>query len=324
MLVLAVATVIAAVVLNKTVLGRYTYSIGSNEEATALSGINVRRWKIIIYTLAGLFTGLAGRDDLGAPGSAQPGTGLGYELQAIAAVVIGGTSLAGGKGSIVGTIIGALIISVLNNGLQIMSIPQEWQNVILGVVILVAVYADMARKRTSDTSSQGESAASRTVVRRSRRSSPRRSRWRVGGVRLRRRAYDGGSSPRGGGGGGEQPYIAIVSKGFQHQFWQAVKQGAEQEAKAEGARITFEGPPTEQDIEQQVTMLTNAIQKKPAAIGFAALDSQGQRAADGPGQGAEHPGRSRSTPASRATSRSPPPRRTTRRPPRRPPSTCPS
>jgi len=70
-------------------------------------------------------------------------------LDAIAAVVIGGTSLSGGKGSIVGTIIGALIISVLNNGLQIMSIPQEWQNVILGVVILVAVYADMARKRTA-------------------------------------------------------------------------------------------------------------------------------------------------------------------------------
>ena len=87
----------------------------------------------------------------------------------------------------------------------------------------------------------------------------------------------GGGSPAAGGSGGgsgEQPYIAIVSKGFQHQFWQAVKQGAEEEAKAEGARITFEGPPTEQDIEQQVTMLTNAIQKKPAAIGFAALDSK--------------------------------------------------
>src|ERR1700754_1215496 len=82
------------------------------------------------------------------------------------------------------------------------------------------------------------------------------------------------SANSGSSGGGDQPYIAIVSKGFQHQFWQAVKQGAEEEAKAEGARITFEGPPTEQDIEQQVTMLTNAIQKKPAAIGFAALDSK--------------------------------------------------
>jgi ribose transport system permease protein len=146
-LILAVLAVLAGVLLNKTVLGRYTYSIGSNEEATALSGIDVRRWKLVIYTLGGLFIGMAGVLISARLGSAQPATGVGYELQAIAAVVIGGTSLSGGKGSIVGTVIGALIISVLNNGLQIMSIPQEWQNVILGCVILVAVYADMVRKR---------------------------------------------------------------------------------------------------------------------------------------------------------------------------------
>ncbi|QAY63475.1 ABC transporter permease [Xylanimonas allomyrinae] len=146
-LVLLVVTVGSAVVLNTTLLGRYTYAIGSNEEATALSGIDVRRWKIAIYTLAGVFTGLAGVMISARLASAQPSGGQGYELQAIAAVVIGGTSLAGGKGSIVGTLIGALIISVLNNGLQIMSIPQEWQNVILGAVILVAVYADIIRKR---------------------------------------------------------------------------------------------------------------------------------------------------------------------------------
>src|SRR5215211_3139920 len=98
---------------------------------------------------------------------------------------------------------------------------------------------------------------------------------------------DGGGTSGGGGGGGDQPYIAIVSKGFQHQFWQAVKKGAEQEAKAEGAKITFEGPPTEQDIEQQVTMLTNAIQKKPAAIGFAALDSKATAAPDNKAAAAE-------------------------------------
>lgn len=146
-LILAMLAVVAAVLLNKTILGRYTYSIGSNEEATALSGINVRKWKILIYMLAGVFIGLAGVLISARLGSAQPATGAGYELQAIAAVVIGGTSLTGGKGSIVGTVIGALIISVLNNGLQIMSIPQEWQNVILGCVILLAVYADMARRR---------------------------------------------------------------------------------------------------------------------------------------------------------------------------------
>jgi ribose transport system permease protein len=146
-IILAVVAVIAGVLLNKSILGRYTYSIGSNEDATALSGIDVRKWKIVVYTFAGLFTGLAGLMISARLGSAQPATGTGYELQAIAAVVIGGTSLAGGKGSIVGTVIGALIISVLNNGLQIMSIPQEWQNVILGCVILVAVYADMMRKK---------------------------------------------------------------------------------------------------------------------------------------------------------------------------------
>jgi ribose transport system permease protein len=146
-LILIGLAVIAGVLLTRSVLGRYTYSIGSNEEATALSGIDVRRWKVAIYTFAGLFIGLAGVLISARLGSAQPATGMGYELQAIAAVVIGGTSLSGGKGTITGTVIGALIISVLNNGLQIMSIPQEWQNVILGCVILVAVYTDRVRKK---------------------------------------------------------------------------------------------------------------------------------------------------------------------------------
>lgn len=146
-IVFAIAAVIAWVLLSRTVLGRYNFAIGSNEEATKLSGINVTKWLIIIYAVAGLFTGLAGVMISARLGSAQPATGAGYELQAIAAVVIGGTSLSGGKGSILGTVIGALIISVLNNGLQIISVPQEWQNVILGVVILLAVYADQLRAR---------------------------------------------------------------------------------------------------------------------------------------------------------------------------------
>jgi ribose transport system permease protein len=142
-----VMIVVAAVLLSKSILGRYAFSIGSNEAATALSGVNVRRWKIIIYTMAGLFVGIAGVLSASRLSSAQPTGGMGLELEAIAAVVIGGTSLQGGKGSIVGTVIGALIMAVLTNGLRITSVPQEWQSVAVGIVILIAVYLDMLRRR---------------------------------------------------------------------------------------------------------------------------------------------------------------------------------
>jgi ribose transport system permease protein len=145
-LIFFVAAVIAGVTLSKTLTGRYALSIGSNEEATAISGVDVRRWKVVIYTVAGLFTGLAGVVMASRLNSAQPGLGLGYELEAIAAVVIGGTSLRGGKATILGTVIGALIMATLTNGLRIMSIPQEWQKVAVGIVIVLAVYADMLRR----------------------------------------------------------------------------------------------------------------------------------------------------------------------------------
>jgi ribose transport system permease protein len=145
--IFVVMIVIAAVILSKTVLGRYAFSIGSNEDATALSGVNVRRWKIAIYAMSGLFVGLAGVLSASRLSSAQPTGGMGLELEAIAAVVIGGTSLQGGKGSIIGTVIGALIMAVLTNGLRIISVPQEWQSVAVGIVILVAVYLDMLRRR---------------------------------------------------------------------------------------------------------------------------------------------------------------------------------
>jgi ribose transport system permease protein len=142
-----VLIVVAGVLLAKTIVGRYTFSIGSNEAATALSGVNVVKWKIIIYSLAGLFVGLAGVLAASRLSSAQPVGGMGLELEAIAAVVIGGTSLQGGKGSIVGTLIGALIVAVLTNGLRVTAVPQEWQSVAVGCVILIAVYLDMLRRR---------------------------------------------------------------------------------------------------------------------------------------------------------------------------------
>ncbi len=141
------AAIIANIILTKTVFGRYTFALGSNEEATRLSGVNVSAWKIAVYTLAGFFAGLAGVVIASRLNSAQPALGAGYELEAIAAVVIGGTSLSGGEGSILGTVIGAFVISVLTNGLRILSIPQEWQIVITGAIVILAVWADILRRR---------------------------------------------------------------------------------------------------------------------------------------------------------------------------------
>lgn len=148
-LIFFLMVIIGGILLSKTIVGRYTYAIGSNEEATRLSGVNVNKWKMIIYTIAGSFTGIAGVLMASRLNSAQPALGQGYELEAIAAVVIGGTSLSGGRGSIVGTMIGALIMSVLTNGLRILSIPQEWQTVVIGIVIIIAVYIDVLRRKTS-------------------------------------------------------------------------------------------------------------------------------------------------------------------------------
>ena len=147
-LILFLVAGLAAFVLSKTALGRYTFALGSNEEAVRLSGVNIDHWKIAVYSTAGGICGVAGLLIASRLNSAQPALGQGYELDAIAAVVIGGTSLSGGRGTVLGTLIGALIISVLANGLRILSVPQEWQTVVTGSIIILAVYADILRRRT--------------------------------------------------------------------------------------------------------------------------------------------------------------------------------
>src|SRR5260221_2717963 len=148
-IILFAAAILASFILTKTILGRYTFALGSNEEATRLSGVNVDVWKIAIYMVCGAFAGLAGVLIASRINSAQPALGQGYELDAIAAAVIGGTSLARGERTIVGTIIGAFFISTLGNGLQILSGPQELQTVITGIIIILAVYLDILRRRTA-------------------------------------------------------------------------------------------------------------------------------------------------------------------------------
>jgi ribose transport system permease protein len=142
-----VVAIASSIVLTRTALGRYTFALGSNEEAVRLSGVNTDFWKIVVYTVSGGICGIAGLIIASRLNSAQPALGQGYELDAIAAVVIGGTSLSGGRGTILGTIIGALIISVLTNGLRILSVAQEWQTVVTGIIIILAVYADILRRK---------------------------------------------------------------------------------------------------------------------------------------------------------------------------------
>ncbi|ASB01443.1 ribose ABC transporter permease [Proteus mirabilis] len=129
-------------VLHHTRLGRYIYALGGNEAATRLSGISVDKIKIIVYALCGLLAALASVIEVARLSSAQPMAGNGYELDAIAAVVLGGTSLAGGKGRIMGTLIGALILGFLNNALNLLGISSNYQMIVKAVVILLAVLVD--------------------------------------------------------------------------------------------------------------------------------------------------------------------------------------
>ncbi|MFO1477224.1 MAG: ribose ABC transporter permease [Verrucomicrobiota bacterium] len=135
--------------MKRTRFGRNVYAVGGNEKAARLSGLNVNRIKLLVYTLGGLLSGVAGLLVTARLDSATPNAGLSYELDSIAAVVIGGTSLNGGRGTITGTVLGCLIIGVLNNGLVLLEVSPFWQQVIKGVVILVAVAVDkMGVKRS--------------------------------------------------------------------------------------------------------------------------------------------------------------------------------
>ena len=140
--IMAIVFLAAWYMLHHTRLGRYIYALGGNEAATRLSGISVNKVKIIVYALCGMLASLAGIIEVARLSSAQPTAGTGYELDAIAAVVLGGTSLAGGKGRIVGTLIGALILGFLNNGLNLLGVSSYYQMIVKAVVILLAVLVD--------------------------------------------------------------------------------------------------------------------------------------------------------------------------------------
>jgi ribose transport system permease protein len=147
LVILIVLSTLAYFVLSRTRLGRYTYAIGSNQEAARLSGIPVQQYLLAVYVILGLLTGLAGVIAVSRLGIGQPNFGIGLELDVIAATVIGGASLFGGQGTIVGTLIGVFLIGIIRDGSVLLDINYFYQNVIIGIVIWVAVFWDQFRRR---------------------------------------------------------------------------------------------------------------------------------------------------------------------------------
>lgn len=146
-ILLAILAVVMTIILKKMKVGRYILAIGSNKEATKLSGVKVAKYETIAYMISGLFAGLAGLAYVAVFIAAQPNTGNGFELDAIAGVVIGGTSLAGGTASIVGTIIGVFIMTVLKIGFPYLGVQPHWQLFITGIILIVAVFVDIINRK---------------------------------------------------------------------------------------------------------------------------------------------------------------------------------
>ena len=149
-IILFIVLILTGLIMNKTRLGRYIYAVGGNAQAAEFSGINVAKVKFLVQVFSGIMAGLAGIVLASRMYSGQPTAGEGAEMDAIAAVVVGGTSMAGGSGKLGGTIIGGLIIGVLNNGLNLMNVNSFWQYVVKGAVILLAVYVDYLRHRKTE------------------------------------------------------------------------------------------------------------------------------------------------------------------------------
>lgn len=146
-ILMIIVFIIAAMIVNRTQLGRHIYAVGGNAQAAKFSGINVQKVKFIVYTYTGIMSGIAGVVVASRLYSGQPRAGEGAEMDAIAAVVVGGTSMSGGSGRLGGTLIGVLIIGVLNNGLNLMGVDSNWQYIVKGFVILLAVYVDFIRNK---------------------------------------------------------------------------------------------------------------------------------------------------------------------------------
>ncbi|MER6181459.1 substrate-binding domain-containing protein [Streptomyces sp. NPDC001652] len=245
-LVMVAMGLITAFVLGRTYIGRSMYAIGGNEEAARLSGLRVKRQKLAIYAFSGLFAAAAGIVLASRLSSAQPQAAQGYELDAIAAVVIGGASLAGGTGKASGTLIGALILAVLRNGLNLLSVSAFWQQVVIGVVIALAVLLDTVRRKAgatpvtaSGTGNKGRQAATyllAAVV----------AAAIVGATSF----LHSGSSDT-----GKTQRIGLSLSTLNNPFFVSIRAGAQAEAKKLGVDLTVTD--AQNDASQQANQLEN-------------------------------------------------------------------
>lgn len=265
-LVMIVMGLITALVLGRTFIGRSMYAIGGNEEAARLSGLRVKRQKIVIYALSGLFAAVAGIVLASRLVSAQPQAAQGYELDAIAAVVIGGASLAGGVGKASGTLIGALILAVLRNGLNLLSVSAFWQQVVIGVVIALAVLLDTLRRKA------GSGAASSTGTAPGAPGSGRGGALKFAGAALAAAVVVvGGVSYLNSGSSGGATKVGMSLSTLNNPFFVQMKDGAQAEAKKAGIDLTVTD--AQNDASQQANQLQNFTSSGVSSIIVNPVDS---------------------------------------------------
>ncbi|MEU9431801.1 substrate-binding domain-containing protein [Streptomyces sp. NPDC048252] len=246
-LVMVVMGLIAAFVLGRTYIGRSMYAIGGNEEAARLSGLRVKKQKLAIYALSGVFAAAAGVVLASRLSSAQPQAADGYELDAIAAVVIGGASLAGGTGKASGTLIGALILAVLRNGLNLLSVSAFWQQVVIGVVIALAVLLDTVRRKAGATPMAAGTGSS---------GGKGRQAATYGLAAVVTVAIVGATSfLHGGNSSSANPKVGLALSTLNNPFFVQIQSGAKAEAKKLGVDLTVTD--AQNDASQQANQLQN-------------------------------------------------------------------
>ncbi|MGY6018193.1 ABC transporter permease/substrate-binding protein [Streptomyces spinosirectus] len=259
-LVMIVMGLIAAFVLGRTYIGRSMYAIGGNEEAARLSGLRVKKQKLAIYAFSGLFAAVAGIVLAARLSSAQPQAADGYELDAIAAVVIGGASLAGGTGKASGTLIGALILAVLRNGLNLLNVSAFWQQVVIGVVIALAVLLDTLRRKAGATPVAAGTGGNR---------GKQAGTYALAAVVTV--ALVGATSFLHGGSNSTDPKMGLSLSTLNNPFFVQIRAGAQAEAKKLGVDLTVTD--AQNDASQQANQLQNFTSSGLGAIIVNPVDS---------------------------------------------------